>query len=125
MKGFPMKLIATAILFASLAGAAHAKIPFFNATCPTGIDVHADEGGPVYINGKEAKIKKYNSNAYDATHGHTTVNIGINPDGSLSVMYTGKNGANGICTVVDDGHIDDECPADVSEANRYLYPACN
>lgn len=31
---------------------AGAKVPLFNATCGGGIEVHADEGGPVYINGK-------------------------------------------------------------------------
>ena len=117
-------------------GVAHAGIPFFNATCPTGIEVHADEGGPIYINGKEATLKVYNDKAYDAKHGHVTVSLTINPDGSPSLSYTGKGGANGICTIADStihetgngkghGHKNQGCPPDVSEADRYKYPACN
>ncbi len=44
-------LAAAALL--SFASTAHAKIPLVNATCPGNIDVHADAGGPIYINGKE------------------------------------------------------------------------
>jgi hypothetical protein len=82
-----------------LAGAAHAGIPFFNAVCGDGIDVHADEGGPIYINGKEGKLHVFNKSAYEATHGHVAIDVTINPDGSPLVMYTGKHGANGACSV--------------------------
>lgn len=98
-----MKSVFYAAALIAVAGAAQAKIPLVNATCPGGIEVHADEGGPVYINGKQAKLKKYSNSAYDATLSHTTVSLGINPDGSVDVMYTGKGGANGICQVADDG----------------------
>ncbi|MEQ9688969.1 MAG: hypothetical protein RLO48_04490 [Bauldia litoralis] len=126
-KGTTMKtlfLAATALL--TIAGTAQAKMPSFNATCPTNIEVHADEGGPVYVNGKEAKLKVLNDNAYEATHAHVIISVTINPDGSPSVSYTRKSGANGICAIVDDGFGDGGgCPADVSEADRYKYPACN
>jgi len=36
-----------------------AAIPQLNYTCPGKIQVHADQGGPVYINGKEAKLKVF------------------------------------------------------------------
>jgi hypothetical protein len=92
------RILATvAALF--LTGTANAGIPFFNATCPGGIEVHADQGGPVYVNGKEAKLKKFNDNAYDAVGGGVTINIAVSPDGSPNVAYTGKHGANGICQV--------------------------
>ena len=39
-----------------LAGAAEAKIPFFNAVCPPDNQIHADKGGPVFVNGAEAKL---------------------------------------------------------------------
>ena len=121
--------------FACLAtvGAAHAAIPFFNATCPTGIEVHADAGGPIYINGAEAKLKTFNKNAYEAKHGHVTLDLTINPDGTPSLTYTKDGGANGICTIAKahdqgsgKGHGKNHggCPADVAEANRYLYPGC-
>ncbi len=82
-----------------LAGQAAAKIPLINATCPGKIEVHADQGGPVYINGKEGKLKIFNENYYEAKGSGVTISISINPDGSASVSYTGKGGANGICTV--------------------------
>lgn len=77
----------------------HAKIIFFNATCGGGIDVHSDDGGPVYINGKEASLNLVNSSYFEASHGHDTISVATNPDGSLVVTHTGKGGANGVCSV--------------------------
>lgn len=127
--------VITATLF-SLSGTAYAGIPFLNATCPGNIEVHADEGGPIYINGKEGKLKRYNDNAYDAKGGGVTISLTIRPDGSPEVMYTGKGGANGICAIAGHGSAGQgthragkskkgECPPDVSEADRYKYPGCN
>lgn len=82
-----------------IAGPAYSAVPFFNATCPMNIEVHADEGGPIYINGKEARLKVFNANYYEATHDHVTISLSINPDGTPSVSYTARGGANGICTV--------------------------
>ena len=90
--------------------------------------VHADQGGPIYINGKEGKLKKVNNNYYEARGGGVTISLAINPDGSPSVSYTGKNRANGICSLAGASGGGDGaggCPADVSEADRYKYPACN
>lgn len=78
---------------------AHADVPFFNATCPGHLEVHADEGGPVYLNGSEAKLHRFNANYYEASHGPTTVSISVNPDGSLAVSYTRQGSGNGICQV--------------------------
>lgn len=78
---------------ASLAG-----IPLLNYTCPGKIEVHADKGGPVYINGKEAKLKVFNKNAYEATGSGVTISITINPDGMPDVSYTGPGRSNGICS---------------------------
>jgi len=44
------------------ATASLAAIPPFNYTCPGKIKVHADQGGPVYINGKKASLKVFNKN---------------------------------------------------------------
>ena len=44
----------------AVSGAAQAGIPLVNATCPGNIEVHADKGGPIYINGKEGKLKRFN-----------------------------------------------------------------
>lgn len=87
---------ATALLAAS---PTLAKIPLVNATCPGNIEVHADEGGPIYINGKEAKLHVFNDNYYEAKGHGVTVSLSINPDGSAAVSYTGHGGANGVCAV--------------------------
>ena len=71
----------------------------FNATCPGGVEVHADQRGPVYFNGKEAQFKKFNDNYLEAKGADITLSIAINPDGSPLLTYTGKHGANGVCTV--------------------------
>ena len=91
--------IGAAIAVMTVAGQAAAKIPLVNATCPGNIEVHADQGGPVYINGKEGKLKVFNENYYEAKGGGVTISLTISPDGSADVSYTGKGGANGVCTV--------------------------
>ena len=94
----PLRTIAV-VATGIVSGPAWSAIPFFNATCPGNIEVHADQGGPVYINGKEAKLKVSNANYYEATHDHVIISIAINPDGTSLVSYTARGGANGICTV--------------------------
>lgn len=94
-------LVGAAVLAgaACIAWEASASIPLVNATCPGKIEVHADEGGPIYINGKEGKLKKFSNSYYEAKGSGVTISLSINPDGSAAVSYTGKGGANGICTV--------------------------
>jgi hypothetical protein len=82
------------------ASAAEAKVPMFNATCGSGIEVHADAGGPVYINGKEAKLTPV-GDAYQAKLGDDSIDFFVNPDGSVTASWTGKHGANGICMVAE------------------------
>lgn len=89
--------VAAATLLA--ANPAFAKIPLVNATCPGNIEVHADEGGPIYINGKEAKLHVFNDNYYEAKGHGVTISLSINPDGSAAVSYTGHGGANGVCAL--------------------------
>ena len=96
-----MKKLLLTVFALCLAGTANAGIPLLNATCPGKIEVHADKGGPVYLNGKEAKLKKSNDNYYEAKGAGITVSISINPDGSPNLSYTGKHGANGICQLSD------------------------
>lgn len=90
-------LIGTLVVLA--AGTANAGIPQVNATCPGNIEVHADEGGPIYINGKEAKLKKFSETYFEAKGSNVTISLMVNPDGSPSVSYTGKGKANGVCQV--------------------------
>lgn len=80
------------------ATASLAAIPLLNYTCPGKIEVHADQGGPVYINGKEAKLKVFNKNYYEAKGSGVTISISISPDGTPSVSYTGPGRNNGICS---------------------------
>lgn len=97
-----MRIIRSAVAAAFVllaASPAFAKIPLVNATCPGKIEVHADEGGPIYINGKEAKLHVFNDSYYEARGSGVTISLSIRPDGSLAVSYTGHGGANGVCTV--------------------------
>lgn len=95
-------LLCSAGLLLATSTVVSAKIPRINATCPGRLDIHADQGGPVYINGKEAKLKTFSANAYEATAGKVKVSLSINPDGSADVSYTGPGRANGVCTVKND-----------------------
>lgn len=94
-------ILRTIILVAAATTAtpAFSAVPFFNATCPMDIEVHADQGGPIYINGKEAKLKVFNPSYYEATHNHVTISLSINPDETPDVSYTARGGANGVCTI--------------------------
>ena len=96
-----MKRFLLGALVWSLAATAYAEMPLVNAACPGGVEVHADEGGPVYINGKEAKLKKFSETYFEAKGSGVTVSITINPDETLGVSYTGKGGANGVCELTE------------------------
>ena len=94
-----MRRLLVGALVVLAAGTANAGIPLVNATCPGNIEVHADEGGPIYINGKEAKLKKFSETYFEAKGSNVTISLMVNPDGSPSVSYTGKGKANGVCQV--------------------------
>ena len=94
------RLAACAVLAAGAsATAVEAKVPFFNAVCPGQIEVHADAGGPVYVDGKETKLKRFNDNYYEARLGALTISVTIMPDGSPDISYTGKGRAHGVCQI--------------------------
>jgi len=96
-----MKRLLPVVIAATLAaGTAHAGVPIFSAECPTGINVDADRKGTVRINGKKAKVKKVNNEYYEARGAGVTISVAINPDKSLTVSYTGKHRANGMCQVL-------------------------
>lgn len=83
----------------SAAAAGGGGVPFFNATCPGGIGIHADEGGSVYFNGNQGRLRKINPNYFEADGAGITLSIAVNPNGPPTVSYTGKHGANGVCQV--------------------------
>lgn len=101
MKIFLLPMVAVAALFA---GNAQAGLARMNATCPGKLDVHVDQGGPVYVNGKQATLKRFNDNYYEARDAASGVTISIsnNPDGTSDMSYTGKNRANGVCQIAKD-----------------------
>jgi len=94
-----MKKPSFVVLALCVMGTANAGIPFFNATCPGNIEVHADQGGPVFFHGKQGRIKKSQASHYEVEGAGITLSIAIDPDGSPILTYTGKHGANGVCTV--------------------------
>lgn len=84
-----------------MASAAQAAIPTMNYTCPTGIELHVQAGGYGYINGKTAKLKITDEHFFEVSRNGVSVAVLTNPDGTRSVSYTGKKGANGICAEAD------------------------
>lgn len=96
------KMIFTGLLLSCAAAPCSAALPLLNATCPGGKQVHVDQGGPVFINGKQAKLKRVNNSYYEAVGAGITLSISINPDGSATMSWTGRGRANGICTVKED-----------------------
>ena len=93
--------LAAALLCSAFAAPAMAAVPFFNASCPGGLDVHADEGGPVYVQGREAALKRFNDRYFEARDAQSGVTLSItrSDDGMPQISYTGRGGANGICQV--------------------------
>ena len=85
----------------AIAGNAHAGLPIFAAQCPTAINVDADRTGTVRINGKKASLRKQNDNYYEARGSGVTISIALEAGAAPIVSYTGKHGANGICSVAD------------------------
>jgi len=93
--------VAIGLSMLSLGTPASAAIPMLNGTCPGGLEVHADEGGPVYVNGRETTLKRFNDNYYEARDAQTgtVVSITRTPDGGVQLSYTGPRRANGVCTL--------------------------
>lgn len=102
---------------------AQAALPGFNAECPGKLDVHADEGGPVYINGKVTTLKKMSETYFEAKGGGVILSIMVNPDESVSVSYTGKHGANGVCSLAKQGASSDEDDSPDGVAKRVCIEA--
>lgn len=94
--------VAVTAAFGLLATPALANPPKFTASCPTGITVKSNGNGKVKINGAKATVKTFSSTAWEARANGVSIDFGF--DGSsLSVTYTAKGGANGICQVTSGG----------------------
>ena len=109
MKAQPVFFTLCCLLWA---GTAAANVPMFNASCPGGADIHADAGGPVYVNGRETQLQRFNDNYYEARDAVAGITLSISrtADGGVDVSYTGKGGANGICTLATAGASRQEPP---------------
>ena len=90
--------LAALLLSTAFVAPAMAAVPFFNASCPGGIDVHADEGGPVM---RAARRRRFNDRYFEARDANSgiTLSISRSDDGTPQISYTGRGGANGICQV--------------------------
>ncbi|QNK03654.1 DUF3011 domain-containing protein [Dyella telluris] len=87
------------------AGPAVAGVPFLNATCPGGIELHADDGGPVFVNGREASLKRFSDSYYEARDGQSGTTISISTgDGGTQLSYTARGGAHGVCQMAEGTH---------------------
>jgi hypothetical protein len=90
------KIVAVSMLLVPFP--AFANMPLLNATCG-GVEVHADRGGPVLINGKVANLKKVSDTYYEASLGGVLVSLEINADGSPSLYATEAGAAEVECKV--------------------------
>lgn len=98
-----IKCIFLALFLASSAVSA-ASLPLFNGKGSIG-NVHIDDGGPVYLNGKEMKLKKINPDYYEAKGNGIILSIAISEDGSALVNWTGKSRAHGQIISEDDAPV--------------------
>jgi hypothetical protein len=101
-----MRILPAAAVLTMIAGTAHADIPFFTATCPGGIAVHAEEGGPVTVDGAEADVLSETKYGVEVRQGDVTVVMMIKPDGSLSVTVPQPDGGTGVCLIDASGPVD-------------------
>lgn len=95
----------SARLFLSLAavlaaGPALAKVPYFSAKCPTDVLVETDRSGRAYVGGQKATARAKNANYSEIKGGGIVVSVAREASG-LTVTYTGKGGANGVCQVLE------------------------
>lgn len=105
----------SARLFLSLAAAlaaapALAKVPYFSAKCPTDNLVETDRSGRAYVAGAKATVRSKNANYSEIVGGGITVSVARGPEG-LTVTYTGKGGANGVCQVLEQETAESAAPA--------------
>lgn len=98
------KIVTVAGLLALTSTAALAKPPIFAAECAGGTNaggynIDTDTEGHVWINGTKTTPQKMSGEYWVAKAGDATIEISNDASG-LIVSYTGKHGANGMCTVI-------------------------
>lgn len=105
-------LLITATLLAASTAATAANLPKFDVTCPTDVHVRAEAGGPVYINDQQATLHKFSEQYFEAKGEGMTVSVSLNASGAPTVSYTGKQGANGICTETEEEAVEEAAPVE-------------
>ncbi|MFV0243789.1 MAG: hypothetical protein ACK5IB_02050 [Qingshengfaniella sp.] len=71
-------------------------LPAFSAICPGDMQVRSAAGGPVFINGTEAVMTKFNDFFYEAKRPGLSVSVSIDTAGRPHVAYI-VPGAHGAC----------------------------
>lgn len=93
-------LAATALLALPCALQARAALPMLNGTSPGAREVHADDGGPVYVNGRETRLKRFNDDYVEAHDPACGVTLSITTSaGGVQMSHTGQGDANGVCSI--------------------------
>ncbi|MFC3912231.1 hypothetical protein ACFOSS_01975 [Pseudaeromonas sharmana] len=91
------KILTLSVLL--FAGYANASVQDIFFSCPNGMTVHLTSQAAVYIDTKQVKVKKYNNNYFEVTKNGDTISLSRDSGSQFSASYTGKNGANGVCSV--------------------------
>lgn len=89
--------LALATLF--LAAPAEARVPAFTAACPGRVDIQADAGGRVTINGQPARVRPLSDRAYEARLGGVIVSVTVGPAGRINVTYSTRGLGDTACRV--------------------------
>lgn len=82
-----------------LATPAEASVPAFSAACPGRIDVQADNGGRIFINGQPARVRAFDNRSYEARLGPIAVSVTVGPGGRVSVASR-MRGPDAVCRVM-------------------------
>lgn len=82
-----------------LAAPAEAKVPPFAASCPGRVEVQADPGGRIFINGLPARLKSLGERGYEARQDGVRVSIFVGPGGRLNVSSAVRGMGDAVCRV--------------------------
>lgn len=100
-----MKSTLMSMLLLTVVNVAYANstpdMPAFDVDCPGKIPVHADQDGPVLINGKEAESKAIDNHHFEAKGQGLTLSIVLDDEDTVTVTPIGKT-PNTPCLSVDD-----------------------
>jgi hypothetical protein len=97
-------IVLLVVLGATPLAQAQAWIPALNHTCPSKmvVKVTSKAGGPVFINGKQATVKRFSATYFEASSAALKFSASVMTEvgGAPSVSYTGPGKLNGICAPI-------------------------